>query len=73
MTSPTFRLFARPSFLEGLARLLDFGGTLNEYNYSDSPAEADFLAIQSDWEAVGLDMTWAIEEFEETYQEQIDG
>jgi hypothetical protein len=29
-------LHARPTFLEGVARLLDVGGTLNEYNRLDT-------------------------------------
>jgi len=28
----TARLFARPSFFEGIARVIDIGSTLNEYN-----------------------------------------
>ncbi len=46
-------LFARPSFLEGMARALDIGNTLQEYNSSPSPEEADVRAIGSDWESVG--------------------
>jgi hypothetical protein len=46
-------LFARPSALEGAARILDFGNTLNEYNTSLSPAQADELALRADWQAVG--------------------
>jgi hypothetical protein len=42
-------LYARPSFLEGLARIFDFGGTLNEYNQSLTPKQADFLALRADW------------------------
>ena len=41
-------LYARPSFLEGVARAIDIGGTLQEYNTSLSGADADRLAIQSD-------------------------
>lgn len=29
-------LFARPSFWEGLGRLIDFGGTLTEFNSAAS-------------------------------------
>jgi hypothetical protein len=48
-------LYARSSLLEGLARLLDLGGTLNEYNRSATPDEADLVALRSDWEAIGAD------------------
>lgn len=56
-------LYARPSFLEGVARIFDFGGTLNEYNDSPTGQEADAAAIRSDWEAIGQDMRAAIEAF----------
>ena len=53
-------LFATPSFLEGLARILDLGGTLNEYNYSESDEEADEIALWMDWAVVGTDLRNAI-------------
>jgi hypothetical protein len=56
----TFYLFAKPSFIEGIARLLDFGGTLNIYNESGTGAEADVKALKNDWEAVGQDIQTAI-------------
>ena len=46
-------LFANPSFTEGAARLFDFGGTLQEYNTSPTPEEADALAAYADWASVG--------------------
>lgn len=64
-----FRLYAQPSFWEGMARIIDLGGTLNEYNYSDHPRQADFRAIQSDWEEVGTDFVTAIEELEKELEE----
>lgn len=54
-------LFARPSFLEGVARIMDFGNTLNTYNISATPAEADNRAISADWQAVGNDLRRAID------------
>ena len=56
MIDYTSRLYARPSFIEGMARALDMGGTLNEYNSSLSGEEADAIAIWSDWAAIGQDM-----------------
>lgn len=53
-------LFAEPSFREGMARVLDLGGTLNEYNYSRSGRLADYFALRSDWLAVGHDIWQAI-------------
>ena len=54
-------LFARPSFLEGVASALDIGGTLIEYNQSQTPLEADRRAISSDWAIVGQDIQTALE------------
>lgn len=56
MNDYTMILYARPSFLEGMARVLDFGGTLNEYNSSLSEEQADCLALNADWMAVGQDL-----------------
>ena len=49
-------LYASPSFLEGMARILDFGNNLNEYNSSQSGEEADEIAIRMDWSMVGADL-----------------
>ena len=56
----TCYLFARPSFVEGMARVFDFGNTLNEYNYSRSDEEADLLALRNDWEVIGQDLRMAL-------------
>ncbi len=54
-------IFARPSFVEGMARIVDVGDTLNGYNASDDP---DTVALMMDWLAVGQAMRRAIGEFE---------
>ena len=46
-------LFARPSFLSGMARTLDLGANFDEYNISNSPELADSRALYNDWRAVG--------------------
>lgn len=56
MGQHTFRLFAVPTFTEGAARIFDFTGALDVYRYSDTDEEADFDALQSDWNAVGQDL-----------------
>lgn len=56
----TYVLFARPSFLEGMAPTLDVGGTMNAYNYSPSDRVADYRALRSDWSAVGADLWQAV-------------
>lgn len=56
-------LFARPSFIGGMARVIDIGSTLNMYNESGNSKEADFRAMRQDWEAVGSDLHFVIEQF----------
>lgn len=54
-------LFARPSALFGAASIIDFGGTLVRYVESNTPRQADTLALWSDWLAVGDDMWHAVQ------------
>lgn len=59
------KLFARPSALEGVSRLLDLGATMQEYNGSETETEADLKALSADWQAVGRDINDAIEKYEQ--------
>jgi hypothetical protein len=52
----SFFLFARPSFIGGVARIFDFAGTLNTYNISATGELADARAFQEGWKAIGDDM-----------------
>lgn len=52
-------LFARPSFWGGAARVFDLGNTLTEYNRSLTPAQADLVALRSDWRLIAEDMRQA--------------
>jgi hypothetical protein len=54
-------LFAPPSFILGMASIIDFGNTLTEYNYANNGDQADYLALRSDWLAVGNDLRAAVE------------
>jgi hypothetical protein len=54
-------LFAQPSFISGMARLLDMGGLFDSYNISDQP---DSVALFADWRVVGQDIQDAIVTFE---------
>lgn len=56
----SYFLFSSPSFWGGMARVLDLGSTLKEFNYSSSPTRADYLALKSDWSAVGSDVWTAL-------------
>jgi hypothetical protein len=58
-------LFARPSFIEGMARVLDLGCTLNEYNYSRTGAEADAKALKNDFLMVFQDLGSSISKYEQ--------
>lgn len=49
-------LYARPSFLEGAARIVDFFGVLRQYNSSASTKSADSRAMRADWNAVAADL-----------------
>ena len=53
-------LFATPSFLTGVARLLDLAGRFDVYNDSDDEALADARAMYSDWRMVGQDLAGAM-------------
>ncbi len=67
-------LYATPSFLEGVARSIDIGDTLTEYNGSESGTEADTRALRSDWKAVGDDLRQAIAQFrQENSRKSTDG
>ena len=54
-------LFARPSVVEGAARIFDFAGALNQYNTTLTGEEADRRALEADWRAVGDDIQHAIQ------------
>lgn len=54
-------LYERPSFSEGVSRIFDWFGGLNDYNVTDTPAEADAQALAADWHTVGDDLRNAID------------
>ena len=66
MSNESTFLFARPSFVEGVARVMDLGSTMQIYNESKTAKNADFLAIKKDWQAVGDDIKKAINKYEQT-------
>jgi hypothetical protein len=57
-------LFASPSVWEGIARIVDFANTLNQYNSSASGELADHVALSLDWAMVGHDMRAAMIEYD---------
>lgn len=70
MGSKSDFLFAWPSFLGGMASVLDLGATLRCYNISPSEWEADRRAIQADWLTVGDDLLQAMNHFYGEIREQ---
>jgi len=57
-------LFAQTSLASGAERAFDLWGQFDEYNRSETPAEADAKAIASDWLVIGQDLYDAIEQNE---------
>ena len=57
-------LFARPSLLEGMGRVMDFADVLQEYNRSLTPQQADRLALLADWSAIGEDIGAAVQQYQ---------
>lgn len=60
MTSSSYRLYARPSFVEGIGRLWDWAGSYNMYNFAPDEVTADRWALGSDWRQVGQDLRAAV-------------
>jgi hypothetical protein len=58
-------LFATPSFISDMGRILDIGATMAAYNSSKTPEEIDREALCSDWAVVGSEIKWAAEQFVE--------
>ncbi|MEO8637564.1 MAG: hypothetical protein ABI430_01535 [Candidatus Taylorbacteria bacterium] len=60
------RLFAEPSFFEGVASVVDLGAVIHkDYNFSETGVEADHKALQNDWRAVGDDIRNSISKYEQ--------
>ncbi|MBF0456850.1 MAG: hypothetical protein HQK99_03035 [Nitrospirae bacterium] len=59
----TCYLFAVPSFMEGVARIIDIGGTMVNFNFSPTAEIADSMALKSDFQAVGDDIRHAMKGF----------
>ena len=63
-------LYAKPSFIGGMARTLDLAATLQVYNNSETENEADSIALFSDWVNTGDDIESSILEYGETQKEK---
>jgi hypothetical protein len=60
-------LFARPSFIEGIARNIDMFGTLNCYNYPINDEDADYRAMKADRAALRADFAVAFQKLKNAY------
>lgn len=58
-------IYQSPSFLRGLARLVDFSGEIDRYKTSGDP---DAAALQEDWKAVGNDLKTALVQYRDDSQ-----
>jgi hypothetical protein len=67
----SFYLFSKPSFFKGYGRLLDVSGSFNIYNDSETEKEADFIALNNDWRAVGHDIKKSINKYEQEKKEEV--
>jgi hypothetical protein len=63
-------LYATPSFMRGIARLVDPLGLLDTYNISSTPEQADYQAVLSDWMSVGDDIACAITEYGKSLKQE---
>lgn len=62
-------LFIRPSFFRGVARVVDFWGSSNEYRNHRSGEESDRAALASDWQMVGQDLDAGIDTYRKSLNE----
>jgi len=60
VSSRSTYFFAMPTWLDGPARLFDFWGGHDHYNWGPSPEEHDAFALAMDWWAVGDDIVAAM-------------
>ncbi|HBH46232.1 MAG: hypothetical protein A2445_04285 [Candidatus Jacksonbacteria bacterium RIFOXYC2_FULL_44_29] len=56
-------LISKSSFLTGIGEIFDFAGSYEQYNTSDTEAEADAKATLLDWLSVGDDLRYALDKF----------
>jgi hypothetical protein len=51
---------ARPSFSEGIMRILDLGERFSEELVPENGDEADYTGLSTDWRLVGMDIQMAM-------------
>jgi len=63
-------LFARPSWLSGMGRVIDLWGCFEDFNDSPTAEMADRRGLYSDWQIVGQDLILAIGQEQERINAQ---
>lgn len=61
-------IFARPSFISGMGRVMDLGSTFNSYKMQKTGEEADIEATSRDWKNVGKDLAGAIASYKKKHK-----
>lgn len=70
----TFRLFKKePSFVDGIASLVNIIPSASRYNINATEIEADTASLRADWFAIGEDFWKAIQEYERGQQKTTAG
>lgn len=71
MRSPhnTLNQLARPSFAEGMARILDIGITLQKYDAVAMARDTDSRPMLCDWMVTGDDLRVSIETYDHRIRE----
>ena len=59
------------SFLIGWGSIYNLAGNYFEYNDSESPEEADAMAIMNDWYVIGQDIGNSLSKFEKEVEKQL--
>lgn len=57
-------------FLHGIARMMDFTGSLNRQMFAQVLERSDADSMRADWEAVGESLSSAIEAYEKELAEK---
>ena len=63
--------FTANSFLIGWGSIYNLAGNYFEYNDSESPEEADAMAIMNDWYVIGQDIGNSLSKFEKEVEKQL--
>lgn len=65
MNGGTFRLFKKePSFMDGVASIVDLSPNQSRYNYDLNEKEADINSLQEDWRVIGNDLWNTMKNYE---------